>query len=76
MKIAVIGLGKLGLPLALLLSKRDHDVLGIDTNKSRITSIEEGVVENEPGLSALLKEVERKNFEVTNKFDTKITECD
>jgi UDPglucose 6-dehydrogenase len=76
MKIAVIGLGKLGLPLALLLSKRDHDVLGIDTNKSRITSIEDGVVENEPGLSALLKEVKRKNFEVTNEFDAKITECD
>jgi UDPglucose 6-dehydrogenase len=76
MKIAVIGLGKLGLPLALLLSKRDHDVLGIDTNKSRITAIKDGVVENEPGLSSLLKEVEQKKFEVTNEFDAKITECD
>jgi UDPglucose 6-dehydrogenase len=76
MKIAVIGLGKLGLPLALLLSKRGHDVLGIDTNKSRINAIKDGIVENEPGLSALLKEVEQKKFEVTNDFGAKITECD
>ena len=38
MKIGVVGLGKLGLPLAVLLSKY-FEVYGVDTNKQRIKQI-------------------------------------
>src|SRR3989344_381998 len=35
MKVAIIGLGYVGLPLALLLKKKRIDVIGIDTNKKK-----------------------------------------
>ena len=31
MRICVVGLGKLGAPLAALLADRGHDVIGVDT---------------------------------------------
>lgn len=42
MKIAVVGLGYVGLPLAYALSKK-YDVIGFDVNKSKIESYQKGV---------------------------------
>ena len=41
MKIGVIGLGKLGLPLALVFAKAGYKVLGIDISEDRINNIKE-----------------------------------
>jgi len=41
MKIGVIGLGKLGLPLALVFAKAGYEVLGIDISEDRINIIKE-----------------------------------
>jgi len=38
-RIAVVGLGYVGLPLALLLSEKQYDVVGIDIVKSKVESI-------------------------------------
>lgn len=38
-KIAVVGLGYVGLPLALLASKKGYEVYGIDINKERVETI-------------------------------------
>lgn len=76
MRIAVIGLGKLGLPLALLLVKRNHKVLGIDTNLSRLNSIKNNILENEPGLHELMQVVDEKRFEITSEIDSRISDCD
>ena len=43
MKTAVIGLGYVGLPLALLLRKKGFDVIGIDTNLKKNELINQGI---------------------------------
>jgi len=38
-KITVIGLGRIGLPLALLLADKNYEVIGVDNNKSLIDDV-------------------------------------
>lgn len=50
MSISVVGLGKLGLPLAAVLAE-EYDVLGVDTDPERVRQINEGTVETfEPDM--------------------------
>jgi UDP-N-acetyl-D-glucosamine dehydrogenase len=42
-KIAVVGLGYVGLPLALLAEERDFDVLGIDLSKQKLALLKEKI---------------------------------
>ena len=54
MKICVVGLGYIGLPLALLLSRK-HDVHGYDINQDRIQLINQKIAPfEEPGIQNLL----------------------
>ncbi len=39
MKVAIIGLGYVGLPLAILCSKKGHEVIGVDVNKEKVEKI-------------------------------------
>jgi len=52
MRIAVVGLGKIGQPLAALYASLGHQVLGADVNAAVVTAINSGraTVVNEPGL--------------------------
>jgi len=57
-KISVIGLGKLGLPMALNYDRAGYEVIGIDLNSDLVDKINSG--ENpyqEPGVSDLLRSV-------------------
>ncbi|MFX9097127.1 NAD(P)-binding domain-containing protein, partial [Acinetobacter baumannii] len=42
MKIAVVGLGKLGSPLAAVLASKGHDVTGVDLNRYFVDQINAG----------------------------------
>lgn len=42
MNIVVVGLGRLGLPMLAVLTERNHNVLGLDTNEERINSLNRG----------------------------------
>ncbi len=55
MRIAVVGLGKLGAPLAAVMASKGHEVLGIDINPAAVKLLNDGrpPVE-EPGLEALV----------------------
>ena len=55
MKITVIGIGKLGAPLAAVLASKGNDVVGIDVNSEavRLMSAGRAPVE-EPGLQELI----------------------
>jgi UDPglucose 6-dehydrogenase len=57
MRIAVVGLGKLGAPLAAVLASKRNEVIGIDVNPVAVQLVNEGrsPVE-EPGLQALVSE--------------------
>lgn len=42
MKIAVIALGKIGLPLAVQFASRGHEVIGVDVNPATVESVNQG----------------------------------
>lgn len=43
MKIAVIALGKIGLPLAVQFASKGHHVVGVDVNRATVTAVNEGL---------------------------------
>lgn len=58
MKVAVIGAGKMGLPIACQLAGRGATVLACDVNESLVSLLNRGECPfEEPGLGALLKRV-------------------
>ncbi len=55
MKVAVVGLGKLGAPLAAVLASKGNEVLGIDVNPAAVQKLNDGVAPvDEPGLQDLV----------------------
>ncbi len=52
-RVAVVGLGKIGLPLAAQLASKGHTVIGADVNPEVVASIDAGRshIEGEPGLA-------------------------
>lgn len=67
-KVCVVGLGYVGLPLAVILAKRGFKVIGADINPKVVNCVNKGISHiNEPGLEKLLKEVAGvKLFATTN----------
>jgi UDPglucose 6-dehydrogenase len=60
-EIAVIGLGKLGLPLAALFAHSGHTVHGFDHSQALRESLTSGTFEsNEPGLMQMLNQAKRQ----------------
>jgi len=43
MKIAVIALGKIGLPLAVQFASKGHDVIGVDVNQTVVDLVNDGI---------------------------------
>lgn len=55
MRVAVVGLGKLGAPLAAVLASKGNDVVGIDVNPDAVRFLREGRAPvDEPGLQELV----------------------
>lgn len=62
-KIAVVGIGRVGLPLALVLAKEGFQITGVDIDEKRLTSLMRGrmpFLEN--GAEELLKKLYGKQF--------------
>lgn len=57
MNIAVVGLGKVGLPLAAQFARKGHVVVGVDINAATVATINEGE-EPFPGEANLLEELQ------------------
>lgn len=56
--IVMIGLGYIGLPSAALIASRNINVIGVDTNKYAVDTINKGLIHIvEPGLESLVKQV-------------------
>ena len=63
MKICIFGLGRIGLPITLVCADSGYNVVGVDTNKRLVNSLNEGkTVFNEQGLDELLTKHLNKNF--------------
>ena len=61
-KIAIIGLGYVGLPLYLLLNKLKFETYGFDVNKNKIELLNKNISYNSDILSSDLKKIRKKNF--------------
>lgn len=57
MRIAVVALGKIGLPLAVQFADSGHDVIGVDINQKAVDSINAGI-EPFPGEAHLQEKLE------------------
>ena len=61
-KIAIYGLGHIGLPTAAILASNDLEVIGADVNPTTVNNINEGICSfKEPGLDELVKRVVNKD---------------
>jgi UDPglucose 6-dehydrogenase len=75
MRVAVVGLGKLGAPLAAVLASKGNDVLGIDVNPEAVRRLQEGVAPvQEPGLQELVT-ANAKRLSGTTQLEA-AAECD
>jgi UDPglucose 6-dehydrogenase len=75
MRIAVVGLGKLGAPLAAVMASKGHDVLGIDINPAAVRLVNDGRAPvEEPGLQALMS-TSRDRLQATTELAAAAT-CD
>jgi len=69
-KIAVVGLGKAGLPLAAVIAESGLDVIGVDIDADRVSMINSGAnpIPEESGLSELIKKHGGKNLVATSRY--------
>ncbi|MFH1036853.1 MAG: nucleotide sugar dehydrogenase [Patescibacteria group bacterium] len=75
-KISVVGLGKLGLPLAVCFASRGIKTLGVDINEKVVESLNHGISPIvEPQLQEFITKY-RKNFRATADIQKAITETD
>lgn len=68
-KIAVVGIGYVGLPVALLFAKAGYETIGYDIDEERVKRINRGINPikgREPGMNELVKSMSKnKNFHAT-----------
>lgn len=68
MRVSVIGLGKLGAPLAAVMASRGHDVIGVDISQRYVDDINAGRAPvPEPQLQELL-DVSRERLRATTDY--------
>jgi len=74
--VGIIGMGYVGLPLALAFANNDFNVIGFDIDETKIPLLNSGKSYIKHIDGKLIKAiVEKKKFEATNDF-TRLPECD
>lgn len=70
MKIAVVGLGNAGLPLAAVIAEKGFKVVGVDVDARRCSQINKGInpIPQEPELNELIKKHGGKNLIATSQY--------
>ena len=75
-RISVIGLGKLGLSLAAVLAERGFQVVGVDVDERRVSSVNRGLSPIfEPGVGLLVRS-NRDSLVATTDHDKAVMETD
>ena len=73
-KISVIGLGYVGLPVAVAFNKRNFEVIGFDINKDRVNQLNAGIDKNLEFSKTKLKSSKQLKFS-SSKNDLKYANC-
>lgn len=70
-KIAVVGLGKAGLPLAAVIADSGFEVIGVDTDERKCEMINNGInpIPEEPQLDELIKKYGGKRIKATTDYN-------
>lgn len=68
-KVAIIGLGYVGLPLAIEFAKAGFNVLGVDTDRKRLNSVKKGIsyIEDVPS-KILYKLIKKRRIIFTSEY--------
>ena len=65
--ISIIGLGKLGLPMAACLAYKGYQIIGVDLDGDIVKAVNDGISPNyEPGIHELLKKSQERLFATTD----------
>ncbi len=79
MNVAVVGIGRIGLPVATALASRGHRVFGCDIDERRVEMVNRGEnpIPDEAGLGALLTEaVKSGRFVATSGTAEAVSRCE
>lgn len=70
-RIAVVGLGKAGLPIASVIEDSGFEVVGVDIDEAKCDLINRGInpIPDETGLDELIRKHGGKNFIATAKYE-------
>ena len=76
MRISIIGLGKLGAPMAAVMAHKGNTVVGVDVNPAYVSAIQEGRPPvNEPGLAEMIQ-ANHERLSATMDYDQAIAATD
>ncbi len=76
MNLSIIGLGKLGAPMAAVMAHKGHKVVGVDVNPAYVTAVQQGQAPvDEPGLAEMMR-ANRKRLSATMDYDQAILASD
>jgi UDPglucose 6-dehydrogenase len=76
MKISIIGLGKLGAPMAAVMAHKGHIVVGVDVNAAYVAAIQQGLAPlRETGLEEMIQ-ANRERLSATTDYEQAVLETD
>jgi len=76
MKIGIIGLGFVGLSLALVLASKGNTVIGIDSDEKKIGKLKNGIVPfYEPKMEKILEKSLIKSLTVSSDISIAVKNC-
>jgi UDPglucose 6-dehydrogenase len=77
MKIGIVGLGFVGLSFAAVLGSKGYSVIGVDTDKAKISKIRKGKAPfHEPKLDDTLQKALRNGLQITADLHPVVSQCD
>jgi UDPglucose 6-dehydrogenase len=72
MKLSIVGLGKLGSPMAAVMAHKGHTVIGVDLNPAFVAALQQGRAPvNETGLAEMIRG-NRERLTATQNFEEAI----
>jgi UDPglucose 6-dehydrogenase len=76
MRLSIVGLGKLGAPMAAVMAHKGHTVVGVDINPAFVAAIQEGRAPvKEPGLAGMIR-ANRERLRATHDYEDAILATD
>ena len=79
LRVCVVGVGRIGLPTALLFAKSGLDTIGVDINENLVQNINSGIypLKDEPGIEEIFNDViKNKKFSATTKIEDAVPNSD